>query len=158
MRESVFFVARLASSWIILRSGTIPLKICLCLTWPAITAWLTPSALNVLINFPSWPSDIQCTVFACCSISGKVSSLIAATTMSIPRLRAASSTRNGNFPLPAIRPYLLDDSTIRRLDEIQNDFDFRSHRLTAYGVHGLAGVQFRSQEQTKRGGDVSNLF
>ena len=49
---------------------------------------------------------------------GNVSSLIAATTMSIPWLRAASSTRNGNFPLPAMRPYLFDDATFRRLDEI----------------------------------------
>src|SRR5215469_3331046 len=78
--------------------------------------------------------------------------------MSIPWLRAASRTRNGNFPLPAIRPYLLDDSTIRRLDEIQNDFDFRSHKLPADGGHGLAGVQPRSQKETKRGADVSDLF
>src|SRR5215471_15886484 len=149
MRESVFFVARLASSWIILRSGTIPLKICLCLTWPAITAWLTPSALNVLINFPSWPSEIQCTVFACCSISGKVSSLIAATTMSMPRLLAASSTRNGNFPFPAIRPYLLDNATFRCLDEIQNNLHFRRRELRLECFHSLGRVQFRLKEDAK---------
>src|SRR5215467_9797310 len=119
----------------------IELKICLCFTCPAIIASLTPSDLNVLMSFPSCPSDIQCTVLACCSISGNVSSLIAATTMSIPRLRAASRTRNGNFPFPAIKPYLLDDSTIRRFDEIDNDLNFRRLQLRLYCFHRLRGVE-----------------
>src|SRR5215475_10967012 len=99
----------------------------------------TPSALNVLINFPSWPSDNQWTVLACFSISGDVSSLIAATTISIPWLRAASSTRNGNLPLPAIKPYLLDDATLGGLNEIDQDVDFWCGTALADSLYSLRG-------------------
>src|SRR5436190_6547262 len=99
------------------------------------------------MSLPSWPSDIQCTFVACCSISGNVSSLMAATTMSMPRLRAASSTRKGNFPLPAMRPYLLNDSTIRFLDEINDDSYFRRIQPSLYGFDRLSRVQLRLEQQ-----------
>src|SRR5215813_4881598 len=136
----------------------IELKICLCFTCPAMIASLTPSALNVLMSFPSCPSDIQCTVLACFSISGNVSSLIAATTISIPWLRAASSTRNGNFPFPAIKPYLLDDSTIRRFDEIENDLNLRRVQLCLNCFHCLGGVELGLKEQSKSCLDIADLF
>src|SRR5215470_6033641 len=125
------------------------LKICLCFTCPAMIAWFTPSDLKVLINFPSWPRDIQCTVFACCSISGNVSSLIAATTISIPWLRAASSTRKGNFPFPAMRPYLFSDATIRRLDEIKNDLNFRRLHFCSDRFDSLSGVEIGLKEESE---------
>src|SRR5881296_1893530 len=106
----------------------------------------TPSDLNVLISLPSCPRDIQCTVFACCSISGKVSSLMAATTMSIPWLRAASSTRKGNFPFPAIKPYLLDDATAGCLDELQENLNFRRLDFIADFFCSLSGIELRLQE------------
>src|SRR2546427_13209687 len=109
-------------------------------------ASFTPSDLKVLISLPSWPSDIQCTFVACCSISGNVSSLMAATTMSIPWLRAASSTRKGNFPLPAMRPYLLDDATFGALDEFENRFGLRRGRPRLQFFHRLGCVQLRLQE------------
>src|SRR6266581_3740701 len=136
----------------------IELKICLCFTCPAMTARSTPSDLNVLISLPSWPRDIQCTVLACCSISGNVSSLMAATTISIPWLRAASSTRKGNLPFPAMSPYLLDDTTIRFLNEIQNDPNFRRVQLGLDGFDRLARVQIELRHQTKRFFDVLNLL
>src|SRR5712671_1657675 len=120
-------------------------------------AWVMPSALNVLISFPSCPRDNQCTVFACCSISGEVSSLTAATTISIPWLRAASRTRNGNLPLPAIRPILFDDATSGCLDEIQQNFDFRRRSLLPNGFDGLRCVELRLQKQSKSGLDIVNL-
>src|SRR5215471_1738599 len=100
-------------------------------------ARFTPSDLNVFISFPSWPSDIQWTVFACCSISGNVSSLIAATTISIPWLFAASSTRNGNFPFPAMRPNLFNDATFRCLDEVHKDLHFRRLQLCSDYLESL---------------------
>src|SRR5205809_5441010 len=97
------------------------------------------------MSLPSWPRDIQCTVLACCSISGNVSSLIAATTISIPWLRAASSTRKGNLPLPAMRPNLFSDATAGCLDEIQDDLDFRRGMLLPDRVSGLRGVELGLQ-------------
>src|SRR5579864_2174676 len=59
------------------------------------------------MSFESSPRDSQRTDAAPRdSISGEVSSLIAATTTSYPCARAASSTRNGKRPLPAMRPSL----------------------------------------------------
>ena len=51
-----------------------------CLTWPAITAWVTPASLNSLINVPSCPSEIQWKAAAggraaASASSGNVSSL-----------------------------------------------------------------------------------
>src|SRR5262249_25336604 len=105
--ESVLRVPSESNTLASFQSGLMLEKICLCLTWPAITARLTPSRLNVSISLESSPSDIQCTAAAPrCWISGDVSSLIAATTTSSPCARAASSTRNGNLPFPAIKPSL----------------------------------------------------
>src|SRR5438876_9149515 len=98
------------------------------------------------MSLPSWPRDIECTVLAYCSISGNVSSLIAATTISIPWLRAASSTRNGNFPFPAIRPYLLNDATARRLDEIDKHLNFRGLRFCFDGLDCLCRVELGLKE------------
>src|SRR5947207_15415235 len=110
------------------------------------------------MSLPSWPRDIQITVSACCSISGNVSSLMAATTISIPWLRAASSTRKGNLPFPAMSPYLLDDTTIRFLNEIQNDLNLRRTHLGLDGFDCLARVQICLQQQTKRFFDVLDLL
>src|SRR5208337_1513151 len=52
----------------------------------------------------SSPRLTQCTRLAACASSGEASSLIAITAISIPWLRAPSSTRNGNRPFPAISP------------------------------------------------------
>src|SRR5579864_3425146 len=59
------------------------------------------------MSFESSPSESQWTDAAPRdSISKKASSLIAATTTSYPCARAASRTRNGKRPLPAMRPSL----------------------------------------------------
>src|SRR6202167_2290503 len=94
------------------QSGRMLEKICLCLTWPAITAWLMPSWRKVSINRDSSPRESKYTrmpgsAAARASISGSVSSLMAATTTSAPCARAASSSRNGKGPLRAIRPSLV---------------------------------------------------
>src|SRR2546423_5203904 len=136
----------------------IELKISLSSPCPAMIARSTPSDLNVLISLPSCPRDIQCTVFACCSMSGKVSSLMAATTISIPWLRAASSTRKGNFPFPAIRPYLLDDATFGALDEFENRFGLRRGCPRLQLFHCLRCVQFRLQQKPEGTFDFLNLF
>src|SRR5207253_674365 len=118
----------------------------------------TPSDLKVLISLPSWPSDIQCTVFACCSISGNASSLMAATTISIPWLRAACSTRKGNLPFPAMRPYLLDDSTFGFPNEVQNDLNFRRIEPGLDRFDCLRGIQLRLEQQPKCCPDILNLL
>src|SRR5579864_6489190 len=73
------------------------------------------------MSFESSPSESQKTDAAPRdSISGKVSSLIAATTTSYPCARAASSTRNGKRPLPAMRPSLGCRSTKKNKLELIN--------------------------------------
>src|SRR6266700_1022328 len=57
----------------------------------------------VLLNSPRLT---QCTRFAACSSSGEASPFNAMTVISIPWLRAPSSTRNGNRPFPAMSPQL----------------------------------------------------
>ena len=65
------------------QSGLMLEKICLCLTCPAMMARVTPSALNVSMSLESSPRESQYTAAAPLdSISGKVSSLMAATTTS----------------------------------------------------------------------------
>src|SRR2546427_12479050 len=61
------------------------------------------------MHLPSCPSDTQWSAAAggreaASARSGNASSLIATTVTSWPAPRAASSTRNGNRPFPAIRP------------------------------------------------------
>ena len=64
------------------------------------------------------PSDSQCTAAAPCdSISGNASSLIAATTTSYPCALAASSTRKGNLPFPAMSPSFSLWAGMKALDE-----------------------------------------
>src|SRR5690606_41771245 len=73
------------------------------------TARVTPCCLRIEMHRPSWPSEIHSMTVPpssapSCSSSRKASSLTATTTTSWPSRRAARSTRNGNCPLPAIRP------------------------------------------------------
>src|SRR5581483_3877723 len=111
MSASVLRVRSESSSLASRQSGRMLEKICLCLTCPAMTARLTPSRLKVSISRDNSPNESQCTDAAPRdSISGKVSSLIAATTTSRPRARAASSTSSGKRPLPAMRPMRSDIS------------------------------------------------
>src|SRR6185369_12744208 len=70
-------------------------------------AWVTCSLLKYLMSRPSWPTPIHSRREVLFAMSGAVSSLIAATTISTPRPRAPSRTRNGKRPLPAIRPYFI---------------------------------------------------
>ena len=84
---SVLRVRRLSSSLARRQSGRMLEKICLCLTWPAITAWVTPSLLEGLDQprqlAQREPVDgMPGSAAARASISGSVSSLMAATTTS----------------------------------------------------------------------------
>ena len=63
---------------------------------------------------------------AACSSSGNASSLTATTVTSWPRLRAPWSARNGNRPLPAMRPI-----RVMRVDE-----SIRRHRRSRADGHG----------------------
>src|SRR6266849_9976034 len=67
-------------------------------------AFSTPSLLKKRSSLPSWPMPIQVSLSARPSISGSVSSRMAATATSAPARFAPSSTRKGNLPLPAIKP------------------------------------------------------
>src|SRR5215510_1944800 len=67
-------------------------------------ARVTPSRLKNLMSLPRCPTLTHSTLRAIFSMAGSVSSLIAATIISTPSLRAPSSTRKGNRPLPAINP------------------------------------------------------
>jgi len=104
INASVFFRGRANSSLASFQSGRIELKILLCFTCPAITACATPSRCSNSIVLESSPKLTQCTRFVWRASSGSASSLIAITAMSMPWLRAPSSTRKGNLPFPAISP------------------------------------------------------
>src|SRR4051812_28202392 len=78
---------------------------------PRMRARVMPSALKVSINFESSPRESQCTLVPLLSMAGSVSSLIAATITSFPCARAASKTRKGKRPLPAMRPSLGAEGT-----------------------------------------------
>src|SRR6266478_7667163 len=131
---SVLLRGRENSSLANFQSGRMELKILLCLTCPAITACVTPSWCIKSIALLNSPRLTQCSRFVERSSSGAASSFSAITAISIPWLRAPSRTRNGNRPLPAIRPHpavlvsvlamscvpkraLLHNSAFRRLDE-----------------------------------------
>ena len=108
---SVERVRRLSRSLASRQSGRMLEKICVCLTWPAMTARVTPSARKVSMRRESSPSESQWTrmagsAAARASISGSVSSRMAATTTERPSARAASSSTNGKRPFPAMRPSL----------------------------------------------------
>src|SRR5258708_22696976 len=85
----------------------------------------------------------------------------------MPWLLAPSRTRNGNRPLPAIRPHptalvsalamnlyrsrLLHNPAFRRLDEAnQLLYIFRLAKQLAHFRERLAGVHLRAQQQAKR--------
>ena len=57
--ESVLRVVSESNSFARRQSGLMLLKICLCLTCPAMIARVMPAALNVSINFESSPSESQ---------------------------------------------------------------------------------------------------
>ena len=107
--ESVFLSGSESRSLASFQSGRIELKILLCFTCPAMTARVTPSWCSNSSVRDNSPRLTQCNRDAIFSSSGEASSRIAITAMSTPWLRAASSTRNGNRPLPAISPQRLDD-------------------------------------------------
>src|SRR5258707_7397958 len=115
----------------------------------------------------SSPSLTQCSRFAERSSSGAASSFSAITAISMPWLRAPSRTRNGNRPLPAIRPHpavlvsalamnayrlaLLHNSAFRRLDEANQLLHvFGIAQRFAHFRERLAGVHLRARQQTKR--------
>src|SRR5947209_7497234 len=104
MSASVFRRGRERSILSIRTSGSAPLKICTCLTCPAMIAFSTPSRLKKRIIFPSCPMPTHVTRAATFSIAGSVSSRMAATASSAPARRAPSTTRKGNLPLPAMSP------------------------------------------------------
>ncbi len=105
MSESVFFFVNEKSNFASFQSGLMLLKILLCFTCPAITACVTPSLCIRSIALLSSPRLTQCRRFAELANSCEASSLRAITAMSMPWLRAPSSTRKGKRPLPAISPH-----------------------------------------------------
>src|SRR5215475_95191 len=164
---SVFFRGSAKSNFASFQSGRIELKIFVCFTCPAITACFTPSLCNRSIVLLSSPRLTQCSRLACDSSSGAASSLIAITAISIPWLRAPSSTRNGNRPFPAISPHpeafdvavdiefvvrnLLDDPALCGFDELDQLNHIGGRRkLFAHLRQRLRSIQLRAQQQTKR--------
>src|SRR5688572_20083708 len=75
----------------------------------------------------------------------------------MPWLLAASSTRNGKRPLPAIRPYLLGDATFGSLDELEQDFNLRCRATLPNRLNGLCRIQLGLQQEPKRGFDARDL-
>src|SRR6185312_13929307 len=87
--------------------------------------------------------------------------LTAATTISRPRPRAASSSRKGKRPFPAIRPYFNDPSfnhpAVALLDELDQHLGIRGERFGPDAFDRLGGVEAGVEQQTKRllqGGDA----
>src|SRR5712692_1430416 len=167
--ESVFFTASDISSLAMRQSGRMLLKILLCFTCPAITALVTRSSCSRSIALPNSPRLTQCRRAATRSSSGEASSRTAITAMSMPRLRAPSSTRNGKRPLPAMRPQrspaevgsreaevsapgvmgrLLRQTALSGFDEADKLFDVgRAVERDAHLLERLRRVQLRAQEQ-----------
>ena len=115
---SVERVRRLRSSLARRQSGRMEENIWVWRTWPAMTARVTPSSRKVSMRRESSPSESQWTrmagsAAARASISGSVSSRMAATTTERPWARAASSRTNGKRPLPAMSPSLESLAFIR---------------------------------------------
>ena len=107
--ESVFFEVSLRITESSVRSGMKSEKIFTCLTWPAITASVIDARLEHRdAPCPSWPSETQCSAAprasAAATRAGSASSLMATTVTGRPCACAASRTRKGNRPLPAISP------------------------------------------------------
>src|SRR5688572_29058584 len=76
----------------------------------------------------------------------------------MPWDRAASRTRKGNRPLPAIKPYLFCDATLGTLDELEEHLNFGSRTVLPNCLHCLGCVEFGLQQESKCGLDVRNLF
>src|SRR5579859_1202196 len=97
------------------------------------------------MSLDSSPSDIQCTRTpesreASSVISGSVSSLMATTTTLSPLARAASSTRKGNRPLPAIKPRGEDMVSYQRLafvipNAVRNPYEHPCFELVVDRLH-----------------------
>ena len=64
MIASVFRAFSRISTPSSVRSGTMSAKSLVCLTCPAMTAWVTPASFRRLMHFPSWPSETQCSAAA----------------------------------------------------------------------------------------------
>src|SRR5215467_7318127 len=166
INASVFFRGNENNSFANFQSGRIALKILLCFTWPAITACVTPSWCIRSMVLLSSPRLTQCTRFAACSNSGEASSFSAMTAISIPWLRAPSSTKNGNRPFPAmspqlavfafvsgmeVAPCLLHDAAFGAFNEL--DQFFYVCRITERLFHflnRLGCIQLRAQQQPIR--------
>src|SRR6267378_1827208 len=117
----------------------------------------------VLLNSPRLT---QCSRVAIFSSSTEASSFNAITAISIPWLRAPSSTRNGKRPFPAMSPQpfncalasgmksaivLLHNAAFRAFDE--SDQFLHVRRISQRFLHlreRLRGVEFRPQQQTIR--------
>src|SRR5271154_1244145 len=106
--------------------------------------------------------------------SGDASSLMAMTAMSMPCCRAPSSTRNGNRPLPAIKPHpvaesfvsaveialgmdgtvsgtLLDDAALGAFDELDQFLHVRGAAESfLHFFERLRGIELRAQQQAVR--------
>src|SRR5439155_7649449 len=120
-----------------------------------------------------WPRDTQCRVAAgrraaASARSGKASSSIAITVTSWPAARAASRTRKGNRPLPAISPRRISfvsqhffdplggaaqgHSAMRRPDELDDVLHVGAgQRAIPLDLpQSVGGVELRLQEIPKR--------
>src|SRR6267142_2726295 len=164
---SVFFLGSENNSFASFQSGRMALKILLCFTCPAITACVTPSCCSNSMVLLSSPRLTQCSRFAIFSSSGEASSFNAITAISIPWLRAPSSTRNGKRPLPAMSPQpfncalasgmksaivvLFHNAAFRAFDEADQFLHVR--RISQRFLHlreRLRSVEFRPQQQMIR--------
>src|SRR5712692_6688272 len=175
MSASVLRALRRNSTPMSVRSGTMSANSFACFTCPAITASVTPASFSRVMHFPSWPSDTQWRAArgaraAASARSGSASSLMATTVTSCPTERAASSTRNGNRPLPAMRPrrtgesfvreHFLrpprgapeDDAALRRAYELDEILHFGTHeRPIAFDLAERTGrIQLRLQQIAER--------
>src|ERR1035438_10633092 len=100
------------------------------------------------------PRLTQCSRFVEAANSADASSFSAITAISIPWLRAPSSTRNGNRPFPAMSPQpvvfasvmtwlrLLDDAPLCGLDKTDEFRHIRGIRQrSAHFAQSLVGIQ-----------------
>ena len=125
--------ARESSSFASRQSGLMAEKICLCLTCPAITARVTPSALKVSMSLESSPRESQCTEAAPLdSISGEVSSesqprqLIPLSSRGVQhekRERAVAGDKTKPSQKRATSVPLFNDSALRFFDEADQHLD-----------------------------------
>ena len=147
---SVERVRRLSSSLASRQSGRMLEKICLCFTWPAITAFSTPSLWKVSISRESSPSESQWTVMpssaaARRSISASVSSRMAATDHGQP-LRPRRVQQQKRKPPVAgdeaeLHGYLITPRSLRSMKRRQQRHVLAFQLLDL--LESLRGVQLR---------------